>query len=267
MKLLNRTQKFKVVVLVVMTFIGGAFLFSVIFQDALFRALFPDKVWVHRVNSLEKQQAVATLFSGLELDLVFDSERQMFDVNHPPAVSIQLDLLTYLYEIKGRQHSYWLDFKNLTEENSTNALERLNVICDSLQVPHHQIVIESQSPQFLLGFRSANYLTSYYLPYQMKLAPYEESARMMILITQNMIQFPSDYISFDLIDYTIVKKELPKHKMLTWGYYPRGFYGSEPLTFKRLLVSVKSLFLKIRVLSDEDVEVVLFPFNAQEGNR
>ena len=59
-----------------------------------------DKVLAHRVNSLEKLEASLKHFKGVELDLVYDNETNTFDVNHPPAKSINLTFETYLSAIK-----------------------------------------------------------------------------------------------------------------------------------------------------------------------
>lgn len=62
------------------------------FQIYVFKFFFSSKIWAHRVNSIEKYEEARDLFSGVELDLVFNDLNNSFDVNHPPAKIINLNL-------------------------------------------------------------------------------------------------------------------------------------------------------------------------------
>src|SRR5690554_4954312 len=77
-----------------------------------------DKIWAHRVNSTEKLESALKYFKGVELDLVYDEQKNILDVTHPPVPSIDLDLENYLSSINSEAKPYiWLDIKNLNFDN------------------------------------------------------------------------------------------------------------------------------------------------------
>jgi hypothetical protein len=46
---------------------------------------FPVKAWLHRVNSVERAVRMAKQFRGMEIDVMYDSAADSFDVGHPPS--------------------------------------------------------------------------------------------------------------------------------------------------------------------------------------
>ena len=126
---------------------------------------FRQRVWAHRVNSVGKLEEVSGLFEGLELDLVWQTDTGVFDVNHPPAPSIGLSLESYFSSIEEpAKHRYWLDFKNLDSANQSESLKRLKELARRFAIPQGNLVVESTSPELLLPFKQAGFYTSYYLP-------------------------------------------------------------------------------------------------------
>ena len=121
------------------------------YQNELLLKLFPEKIWVHRVNFIDKLQEINTKFSGVEVDVIFIEDKNIFDVNHPPAQSIDLSLFKYLSSIKlTSNNSFWIDFKNLSEDNMENSCLKLDSICKELKLNREQFIIESTShPQYL----------------------------------------------------------------------------------------------------------------------
>src|SRR5690554_6067423 len=77
---------------------------------------YAEKIWAHRVNSLEKLASVQNKYTGVELDVVFDTLTNTFDVTHPPTPSIGLSLEQWLQTLDGDK-GVWIDFKNLTAAN------------------------------------------------------------------------------------------------------------------------------------------------------
>ncbi len=106
-----------------------------IYQDSFFRLCFTEKVWTHRVNSIEKYGECSTKFYGVEIDLYFDSEHNVFTVTHDLEDATGLTLMQLLSSNdKCKELHYWLDYTNLNEENCIQSLERLNFIVDSLNL-------------------------------------------------------------------------------------------------------------------------------------
>jgi len=89
----------------------GLLAWIIFYSNGVLKLVFNEKIWIHRVNSIEKLGEVQADFYGVELDVVFLDSLNEFDVNHPPAESINLSLFEYLSTIKeNKKLHFWLDF-------------------------------------------------------------------------------------------------------------------------------------------------------------
>jgi hypothetical protein len=126
-------------------------------------AEFPVKVWLHRVNSVERAVRMAKQYRGMEIDVMYDSAADSFDVGHPPAPSIGLSLDHLLAAVPDvGSHYFWIDFRNLTDANAQAACARLVAIARKHDLISHMIV-ESIHPTALACFTDSGFHTSYYL--------------------------------------------------------------------------------------------------------
>lgn len=125
---------------------------------------FPDKTWLHRVNSSERALLMAEKYEGLELDVTFDTLKSSFDIGHPPTPSIGLTLDDYFRKIPSiKKHAFWLDFKNLREDNKLKALKNLLFIANKYGIKN-RLIVESQNASSLNVFTNEGFYTSYYIP-------------------------------------------------------------------------------------------------------
>lgn len=110
---------------------------------------FPVKVWLHRVDSIERAVRMARRYAGMEIDVVFDSAAGYFDVGHPPVPSagISLDSLFGAVPAVG-EHYFWIDFKNLTDGNAAEACRVLLGIARKHGLVGH-LIVESPNPRAL----------------------------------------------------------------------------------------------------------------------
>lgn len=265
-KIMMRSIKNKYVfslLIVFLTFLGIVLLVN---QNSVLKYCFPHKVWVHRVNSIKKQKDVmASNYGGLELDVIYDGV--CFDVNHGPEPSIGLNLYSYVDSLPNSNIGLWLDFKNLNADNCSRAVCRLDSICDRFSLDKSKIIVESSNPQYLSFFSDRAYLTSYYLPAYLYQKTENDKFIAFTQIDSITSSYLTDYISCDRHDYAFVRECFPERRMLSWGFYTWGFYADQPISFIGLLSSAKSLFLKLRMLMDDNVEVLLVSYNSDEGNR
>lgn len=237
--------------------IGGIIILSIIallfFAPATLSFFFKEKIWAHRVNSLEKLEAAVPLFKGVELDLMFDLENNYFDVNHPPAKSIKLSLEAYLASLPNPASlKYWLDFKNLNAVNQQMALERLEKLVKRFKLKPQQIIVESSNPEFLSVFQQREYVASFYLPAGMHKMTPQKLTTTIEVIKAKLANNEGLYISSLYKDYYIMKKYFPERKKLLWNL----FYDIYPYRGQLYYM-----------LMDEKVEVMLLTFWAREGNR
>lgn len=126
-----------------------------------------EKLWAHRVDSLGKLNEAAPIFSGVELDLVFEPSGYSgtFDVNHPPVESIHLSLEQYLSHADRFDNlHFWFDIKNLSVSNVGAARYRLEELIERYRLGN-RVIIESTNPDALSELASLNgAVTSFYLP-------------------------------------------------------------------------------------------------------
>lgn len=236
--------------------IGGILIIIGIFyfvSNELFflKTLFPEKIWIHRVNSIEKLKEVGNEFSGIELDVVWDGTN--FDVNHPPAASIGLKLDEYLgTHDDSRNTVIWLDFKNLNSFNESNSLKKLDSIINQSSFTKKSIIVESPNPEFLKEFSRNGFKTSYYLPRNLnKLS--KDSLDEVVNTLKNKVKDASiNFLSFPIEDYEVVKKNFGNRDLLIWEL-------SKPKGFKNKLRLYKAL-------SDNKVKGILLPFKSN-GDR
>lgn len=232
-------------------------LFSLFYMNSTISCLFNKKILVHRVNSIEKLNAVKNNFNGVELDLMYDKKENLFDINHPPAKSINLNLSDYLAHSKSLKNLiYWFDFKNIDSSNTNKSLYELNRITAKLNIPRNHIIIESSFPELITNFKKAGYNTSYYLPpflYSKSKDSLNYYINQIELKTKN---YPTDYISFDYLNFPIISNRFPHIKKISW-------YSDQ----KGIINKIYSKFLVYEVLLDKNVDFFLLPHIVKNTER
>lgn len=242
---------------IILYFIAIGLVVVLFYSNTTISYLFKDKIMIHRVNSIEKLNEVSQKYVGVELDVVYDSISNYFDVNHPPARSIQLNLKQYLSKSNSfKDLVYWIDFKNLSNSNKEMSLIELNHITASLSIPKKNIIVETTSPEFIEGFESAGYLTSYYLPPYLYSKTKDSLTYYIKQIKNKCTEHKTDYISFDSKDYSIVKEYFPDYKKISW-------YTGESSRLKK----IPSKINLYRILLDNNIDYFLFPYLSKNGER
>ncbi|MEX2597819.1 MAG: hypothetical protein WEC59_12915 [Salibacteraceae bacterium] len=184
------------------------------------------EIWVHRVNSIMKWNEVSRSYNGIETDVVFENGR--FDVNHPPAESIDLSLNELLSSQENiDDFGVWLDFKNLTDDNAHDAMKRLNFIVDSLHIKRNRIIIEAKNTKALSVFQESGFNASYYVPTGMYAMDDDKLEETVTLIRNQIAAFPSLWISSNYKDYPFLKQHFPNRNKLFWETGGRQSYSAE----------------------------------------
>lgn len=211
------------------------------------RLVYPEKIWIHRVNSVEKLKEVDSEFRGIELDIVW--EKDDFDVNHPLAKSIGLSLEEYLYGFENTPNRFiWLDFKNLNKKNAFVSLDKLNSIVNHFSLSKSTIIIESTNTEYLKYFYNNGYKTSFYLPDKLNSLSQDNLQEVLGSIDNEMGNNFTDFISFPIEDYAIVKKKFPDKDLLLWDLSgSKGFKNKIRLHKALIDLKVKSILLPYKV--------------------
>ncbi|MEJ6791611.1 MAG: hypothetical protein QNK89_02435 [Lacinutrix sp.] len=212
-----------------------------------------NKVFAHRVNSLEKQKQALNYFEGIEVDLVYLKNKNVLDVNHPPSASINLTFETYLAQIDSNHFPFlWLDIKGLDATNSDSILLKLNTLFESRKYPKNKVLIETLSPEALPKFIEAGYKASYYFKSNLYKLPKEDLITEINAIQIILDQQPEIGISSNYENYELMKTYFPNKTKYLWAV--TSFYN-----FK---------YFKVRdALEDNNVAVVLTKFRSLYGNR
>lgn len=212
-----------------------------------------NKVLAHRVNSLEKQKQALKYFNGLELDLVYQKDKNELDVNHPPTASIGLTFETYLSQIESNKFPFlWLDIKKLDTTNADAIILKLNTLFEAKNYPKHKILIETPFPEALPKFTADGYKTSYYLKPDLHKKTGEDLKNEINYIKIILDQQPAIGISSSYKDYALMKEYFPKKTKYIWAI-------SSPYRFK---------YKEVRsILEDKNVAIVLTKFQSFSGER
>ncbi len=217
---------------------------------------YQSKVWAHRVNSLEKLNYTQKFYQGIELDLVFDSISNTFDVNHPPTESINLNLDTYFSNINDKDLKLWLDFKNLSEANTEKSSEVLDQLAKKYSLKNENILVESTVMHNLQTFKSKGFRTSFYLPQLVGLTDESKLMPTVDSIKQLLIQYPTTGISCNVNAYEVVSKYFKNEQKFLWHIYK---------PYSRHQIKNYCDFRKY--VSDPTVEAVLIQVALPVGNR
>lgn len=212
-----------------------------------------DKIWAHRANSKKKLNSALSFYNGVELDLVFSTETNILDVNHPPLPSIQLSFEKYINSLAKTQKPYlWLDIKNLNENNAKEILKRLQAILKSRDYSLQKILIETRYPEALPVFHEAGFMTSYYLPSALNKLTSNALELEVLKIKTLLKKQPKLGISTHYKDYSIIAKSFPKRTKYLWVTGHSAFQDYQLIR---------------TILNDKQVKSVLVTYKALSGNR
>lgn len=212
-----------------------------------------DKVWAHRVDSEDKLNLALPFFNGVELDLVYNEEKDLLDVTHPPIPSIGLSLNKYLLNIpKNTDVGLWLDIKNLTPKTENAIYNNLISIVKKQKLKPKNIIVETRFPEALIRFTNAGFKTSYYLKNWLYKTEKNRLSIELDHIKRTLYKYPEIAISFDYRNYEVIDSVFSKKEKYVW-----------------ILSSTlyKDFKLVRKILKDTTVKVVLAPYHAIKGNR
>lgn len=205
----------------------------------------PDKIWLHRCNSIEKLHEKSTRYPNVEVDVVFRSD-YTFDVTHDVDTSFHLSIDPYLDYLQKNDGKIWLDIKNLIPANKEIMLSVLDSLLHRYGIDKNRVIIESPSWQSLDVFTRKGYYTSYYVPYEKpgKLSK-DDIDRCIRLLQKIVDQNTVRALSFPGWWYDDIKEKLDRPiDLLTWKHRTTQF---------EMLLSPKGR----EMLADPQLKVIL----------
>ena len=169
----------------------------------------PDKFWLHRVNSVDRQFEFINKYNGIELDVIYYEKEKAFENSHN-----KTDLMKYnlekqfeAYKKINKRKGIWLDFKNLTKENKNEAKAVLDQLLLKYEINKNLVWLESSNWQSLKLFHDDGYKTSYYFPYYELDKMNKNEIKTVRDLTQEIAKSGNvDAISFDGKYYDFINK-------------------------------------------------------------
>lgn len=123
----------------------------------------PDKIGLHRCNSLEKLEEKGGAYALIEVDVCI-RERGLMDVTHDEDTTFGLDVSSYfVYLQKNPENRMWMDVKNLDEANLDSFLYSLDSLCRTYDIAHERLIVESPRWDLMRRLTIRDYFTSYYV--------------------------------------------------------------------------------------------------------
>ena len=124
------------------------------------------KVWAHRVNSLGKLLDIKHIFSGVELDLNYDSKEKKFFVYNQEAENTGLSLEEWLQaaERSGAPLRLFLDWQNVKKTDTQAVLRHLSALDKKYFLKKRSVIQPAAHFPEIQDFSSSGFVLSYKLP-------------------------------------------------------------------------------------------------------
>ena len=169
-----------------------------------------DKLWAHRVNNLKDIKPFSKEFKGFELDVFYNNNINNFDVKHHGNYA-ETSLNEYFSYCQDYSLKYWIDFKNLNENNVDNAI----LLMDSLSMKYsvkNDIIIESKNIELLSKFKQNDFSISYWLPsFNLIRTSYQIHE-----IKANLLEFKPNVISMPYSSVAYYSIKFPNYPIHCW---------------------------------------------------
>lgn len=179
-----------------------------------FNLLSPEeRIWAHKVNSLDLIKERVSDFKGIEVDIFYNQEKDNFEIKHEIETS-GIDLECFLDSILQVKDLYfWFDYKNLNT-NTDSGISKLYSILSERELEKKSF-IESYFAKKLDGFKG-KLATSFWL--SIIDIPEEKSERDKLY--QKKYKYIEDYnitmLSANFRMYEFITEYFPNYKCNYW---------------------------------------------------
>ncbi len=178
-----------------------------------------NKNWIKAVNTPEKMNLITPENSGIEIDIYYDTLKNIFDVHHDinNSVGQNFEDLLIIYKAKKITASIWIDFKNADEKNISKSLETLIQLRDKYNL-QNKILVESSYPNLLQPFSANSFYTSYYTAYFNPYLTSEiENKKSIDSIAYLLKKYPVHALSGYYFQMPFLHQYFPDFPILSWA--------------------------------------------------
>ncbi len=174
----------------------------------------PDKMWMHRCNSMEKIEELGERYPNFEVDVYLRSNGTL-DITHENDITFGLTIGPYFeYLSKNEKRHMWIDVKNLTDENQGILIHSLDSLGLLYGISPDRLVVESRRWDLLKPLTQKGYTTAYHINYERGSHNKAMSDSLHKVVNSGSVKalsFPNDWYSF-------LKEEFGKEEveLVTW---------------------------------------------------
>ena len=169
-----------------------------------------EKLWAHRVLDVNQIEDLSNEFNGFEVDVFYNSNKNIFDVKHHGNES-DISLDEYFKACKDLSLKFWIDFKNLNENNTNSSILLLNTLAKKHDLKS-DIIIESKEIELLSKFKEEGFYTSYWLPNYHLLNSFFNINQ----IKKNILDFKPHVISMPYSSVKFYSRKFPNYPIHCW---------------------------------------------------
>lgn len=166
-----------------------------------------NKIWVHRVNSLERLDYLQKNFDGLEADIYFDTLSKYFIINHPPSTIKNLSIEQWVKNLQVNK-KVWFDVKLLDTIHVNAAL----VALDKIPLNRSECIFECYDLYAAMAFVQKGYRVALNVDPIYIHGKYMEKKKLISAVPDGI-----EYVSQEDHYVDSLKLMFPNKKIITWS--------------------------------------------------
>lgn len=203
-----------------------------------------NKIWPHRVNSIERYKKLQGQFIGYETDIVWDNKINRFLVYHPPLEHEPITLDSFFAVVNNNIESFWLDAREIQLSDTTNVLAALNALDE-----HYGLKLGAIIEVYDVAV--ANFLANkgYWISLNINTSWIEKYTDADWKKLNESLSPRISFVSQEDIHIPLLKKHFPAKDIITWAIAFKNYFNMQHLQqlvkddkVKVILVNIKSRY-------------------------
>jgi hypothetical protein len=174
-----------------------------------------EKLWKHRVNTIEDAKRSLTEYNGIEIDVFYNELTDAFQTGHDAASELDLECMFDNINLCS-SHYYWIDFKNLSALNVIAAVDKMNRIVNKYNL-RDKLIVENGNADLLEFFKFSNIFTSYWIPdVSVDLIDYFAEKKLIDELETILIKYQFNAVSAHYNMLPFMEKYLKRYNCHIW---------------------------------------------------
>lgn len=201
-----------------------------------------NKLWAHRVNSVERYRFLKGRLAGIETDITWQSLEKKFRVYHPPGKEDAILLDSFLRVVDLQAEMLWLDTREIPVSDTAAVLAELDRFNKSYKLKLN-VVIETYDMVI------ANYLAENGYWVALNISPGKMSSynQQQWKAYRDSMSAEIAFVSQEDVHVPFLKQHFPGKDIITWSIAFNNYFNRAALKrlvndpqVKIVLVNVKS---------------------------